>query len=72
MTRKEHLEWCKQRAMEYVDAGDLTNAITSMLSDLRKHPETETHIGGELGAMLLIGGHMKDTQSVTQWIQGFN
>ena len=22
-TRDEHLEWCKQRAREYLDAGDL-------------------------------------------------
>jgi hypothetical protein len=29
VTCDEHLAWCKQRALEYVDAGDLTNAVAS-------------------------------------------
>ena len=40
MTRDEHLAWCKARALEYLDAGDLVNAVASMASDLTKHPET--------------------------------
>jgi hypothetical protein len=39
-SRKEHLEWCERRALEYVEMGDLKNAYASMASDLRKHPET--------------------------------
>ena len=35
-TRAEHLAWCKKRALEYVDAGDLLQAYTSMASDLGK------------------------------------
>jgi len=34
MTRDEHLKWCKERALEYVDAGDLQQALTSMLWEL--------------------------------------
>ena len=30
LTRDEHLAWCKRRALEYVDAGDLTHAVASM------------------------------------------
>jgi hypothetical protein len=45
MSRADHLAWCKQRALEYLDAGDRTNAIASMISDLRKHPELEDHAG---------------------------
>jgi hypothetical protein len=40
MTRAEHLAWCKQRAIEYVDRGDVPMALASMLSDLTKHEET--------------------------------
>ncbi len=39
-TRAEHLTWCKGRALEYVAAGDLHNAVSSMTSDLNKHPAT--------------------------------
>ena len=35
-TRQEHIEFCKKRAKAYLDQGDVTNGITSMLSDLNK------------------------------------
>jgi len=41
-TRTEHLAWCKQRALEYVERGDLVNAMASFGSDMRQHPETDT------------------------------
>ena len=59
MTRQEHLDWCKQRALEYVDGGDLTNAYASMVSDLGKHPETANHAGIQLGMMQTIRGLSK-------------
>jgi hypothetical protein len=37
--RDEHLEWGKERAREYLDAGELSNAVASLGSDLAKHPE---------------------------------
>lgn len=40
-SREEHLNWCKQRALAYLNTGDIHNAIVSMLSDLNKHPETK-------------------------------
>ena len=40
MTRAEHLEWAKNRALEYACAGNLTDALGSLISDLNKHPET--------------------------------
>jgi hypothetical protein len=27
LTRDEHLAWCKKRALEYVDAGDLNRSV---------------------------------------------
>jgi len=73
MTRQKHLAWCKKRAMEYVDAGDYHSAVTSMLSDLGKHPETEASSSGllaQLGMMELMRGPTRD--SITRYIQGFN
>jgi hypothetical protein len=41
MTRGEHIRWCKQRALELLDADEpVDQALTSMMSDLRKHDET--------------------------------
>lgn len=39
-TRAEHVAWCKARALQYVDEGDLNNAFASLISDLGKHSET--------------------------------
>lgn len=43
MTKAEHLDWCKQRAFQYLDLNDPTNAIASFMSDLAKHNETINH-----------------------------
>jgi hypothetical protein len=45
MTRQEHLDWCKLRALQYYDTGDVNQAFASMSSDFSKHPETEEHGG---------------------------
>ena len=71
MTREEHLNWCKRRAMEYVETNDLSQAVTSMLSDLGKHPDTKKSLdwASPLGVGILL---MKNKQRVVEFIQGFN
>ena len=72
MTRQEHLDWCKKRALEYVDRGKLQDAYASMASDLRKHPETEEHAGISLGLMMMMGGHLSTADKMRTFIAGFN
>ena len=73
MTRAEHLQWCKDRAMEYVNEGNLLEAVTSMMSDLGKHPETSCH-----GALAMLGllaaqqAQRGNREEVVRYIQGFN
>lgn len=68
--RAEHLAWCKQRALEYLDAGDLSNAVASMGSDLNKHPQTACNpILMKLGMLFLINN---DAGEIRRWIEGFN
>lgn len=71
-TRDEHLAWCKRRALEYVDVGDLAQAFASMGSDLEKHPETARHSGIQLGMMLLMGGRLDTAAQMRKFIEGFN
>ena len=71
-TRAEHLEWCKQRAREYCERGDTMNAMTSMFSDLEKHPETAGHKGFEIGLMLILIGGLRDQAEARRFIDGFN
>lgn len=71
MTRAEHLAWCKERALEYVDT-DPVNAWTSLVSDLGKHPETVDHMGIGLGVMELIRGGLSTPKQMRNFIEGFN
>ncbi len=72
MTREEHLQWCKTRALEYVDNGDLQNAYTSMVSDLNKHEGTQGHSGIHLGMGLLMTGELNTQEKMRIFIEGFN
>lgn len=72
MTRDEHLQWAKQRALEYVYAADLQGAVASMVSDLRKHPELYDHSGMQLGAMLLTAGFLDSADKMRKFIEEFN
>lgn len=73
MTRTEHLAWCKERALAYVEKGDLTNALASMSSDVRKHPETDTRTAAVLLSMEGVRCVMNsDTQGMRRLIEGFN
>lgn len=71
-TRAEHLQWCKDRALEYADVGDLLNAFASMVSDLGKHRETAGHVGIKLGTMEFMGGFLNTPDRMRHWIEGFN
>lgn len=72
VTREEHLKWCKQRALEYVDRGDLKNAYASMASDLDKHDGTRGHVAMKLGMMMLMSGHLSTPDAMRRFINGFN
>lgn len=72
ITRADHLAWCKQRALEYVDVGDLQQAFVSMTSDLGKHKETIDHIGIRLGLTLMVSGKLGIPREMRKFIEGFN
>lgn len=71
MTRQEHIEWCKRRALEYLDEGAVQNAVTSMLSDIGKHPETIDKTGA-LVALAMVALQSGDVGEARRFIEGFN
>jgi len=72
MTREEHLAWCKQRALEYVDADDMVNAFGLIVSDLGKHEGTQGHPAIQLGMMQMMIGGLRTSQEMRQFIEGIN
>lgn len=71
MTREEHLDWCKRRARQYLDNGDVPNAITSMLSDITKHPETEA-VAKAMSGLGMLYAMNRDEVGARRFIDGFN
>ena len=69
-SRDEHLAWAKQRALRYLDEGDLGNAFTSMASDLSKHEELRKieALMSPIGLLYLMNG---DARNLRYWIEGF-
>ena len=79
MTRAEHLAWAKGRALAYLDIGDTSQAVASMVSDMRKH-EGSDEVGDETlaehpgleprwVALVAMSGNPRE---VRNWIEGFN
>lgn len=73
MTRAEHLQRAKDRAIAYVDVGDFEQAFASFTSDLAKHPELEgaLKIQQDLGMRMYIGGFLNTAVEMRKWIEGF-
>jgi len=71
VTRQEHLDWCKQRALEYVNAGDLVNAVASMGSDLSKHPLTKFLAEPNITFAAALAAQSGDVDFVRRYITGF-
>ena len=71
MNRREHMKWCKDRALKYVDDGEFSQAIASMISDLGKHEDTAGSVS--LGASLGMIALMENTdKSMREFINGVN
>jgi hypothetical protein len=69
-TRDEHLAWCKERAHEYLERGDIANGIASMMSDLTKHPETKSN-NPYLTMLGMMYAKDHDLEGAKRFIEGF-
>ena len=68
MTRDEHLAWVRERALEYLEAGDPHSAVASLISDLGKHEETRS-LSLDRYAEAVGAATAGDTEAVRRWIE---
>jgi hypothetical protein len=68
--RDEHLAWAKERALKYLDDGNLRDAYTSMASDLTKHPDF-LEIEKLMSPVGLLHLMNYDARELRRWIEGF-
>lgn len=71
-TREEHLAWCKQRALEYIDRGQINEGLTSMMSDMSKHPETISPALDQLTVGLMMIGQLRTPEEARKHINGYH
>lgn len=72
-TRREHLDWCIERAIAEMDFyKDPSKAYISMASDLRKHPETNSEALVSLCMMQPLMNPRASRQEVIHFLNGFN
>lgn len=74
VTRAEHLQWSKERALEYLEKGDLANGLASFMSDLGKHDEMAPLCEIARRLLPLAMSHVAhgDYRQLRIWIEGFN
>lgn len=72
MKRAEHLQWCKERALDELKRNGTHAGWGSFLSDMMKHEETADHVALMLGVQLSMGGFLETSKQVEDFINGFN
>lgn len=72
MNRAEHLQWCKDRAIEYLEWEDYEGSISSMLSDLTKRVDTFNSTAIDESMRILLASPPLTEEKIRQWIEGFN
>lgn len=70
-TREQHIQWCKDRALEILKSGDINRAYASMVSDLGEHPETKDHSSNMLGIILMMSGRLSTQDAMKKFIEGY-
>jgi hypothetical protein len=72
MTREEHLEWARDRALDALDGGDPQEAWRSMASDMTKHPKLAHEAKrAQDSKALLISGELDPPGKMREWIESF-
>lgn len=74
MTREEHLQWAKKRAIELLDAGEIDEAFSSMCVDIMKNQQlmNDHRETIKLGMQLFMNDHLNSADKMRDWILGFN
>jgi hypothetical protein len=73
VSRHEHVEWCKQDALRYLEStDDPASAFVVMAKNLEEHEETKDHSGIKIGVGLMMVGKLSNSLEMAQFIKGFH
>lgn len=73
MNRAEHLQWCKDRALEYLNNGLIADGMASFISDMAKHEGTNASLNNGLSTLIIVQAIMSNSQAeCIRCVEGFN
>ena len=72
MNRQEHLQWAKDRAIQYLEIDEIFHSWNSFCNDMRKHDELSNHAALSMGTMMMLQGFWKNKEECKKYIEGFN
>jgi hypothetical protein len=70
VTREQHVERSKERALALLNAGRIREAVASMMIDMRKHPDCG--VPHEIHAIGIFAAAAGDVVVAGAYIEGFN
>jgi hypothetical protein len=70
LTREQHVERSKERALALLNVGRIREAVASMMMDMRKYPNCE--VPHEIHAIGIFAAAAGDVAVAGAYIEGFN
>ena len=70
LTREQHVERSKERALAFLNVGRIREAVAWMMIDMRKHPNCE--VPHEIHAIGIFAATAGDVAVACAYIEGFN
>ena len=70
LTREQHIERSKERALALLNVGRIREAVASMMMDMRKYPNCE--VPHEIHAIGIFAATAGDVAVACAYIEGFN
>lgn len=68
---QQHIDWCKQRALEYLCREELELALSSMISDMMKNEEAARRLDQFIMKAGQLHVQNSDMKGLRSWIEGF-
>ena len=70
ISRKAHLQACREEALRYCVQGDVLAAWLTLRDCLLRHPETQDHNAIFIGTLMLSLGQLSTPEQMRGFIEG--
>ena len=72
MTPEQYVQQSKESALALLRVGRISEAVASMMMDMRKHPDPDCAVPPEINAIGILAAAAGDAVVARAFIDGFN